>query len=95
MRSLDAPPSVDEFKFRMGYEAKPVCQRTAFARCLSPFVNSFSHGLLKAAHSLAPEHRWLSKAEGMFRLALNKNRADTKLIARQPKPESVPLSQQQ
>lgn len=74
MRSLDAPPSVDEFKFRMGYEARPVVQRTAFAGCLAPFVNSFSHALLKTAHSIAPEHRWLSKAEGMFRLALSATR---------------------
>ncbi len=83
MQSLDAPPSVDEFKLRMGYEARPVRQRIVFSPYLSPFVNGFSHGLLKAAQAMAPEHRWLSKAEGMFRLALNKTSARSQVIARQ------------
>jgi hypothetical protein len=30
LQSLDAPPSVDEFKFRMGLQAKPVRQRVVF-----------------------------------------------------------------
>ena len=30
LHSLDAPPSVDGFKFRMGYTAKPVRQRVVF-----------------------------------------------------------------
>ena len=93
MQSVDAPASVDEFKFRMGYEARPVAQRVVFARCLSPLVNSFGYGLLKAAHSLAPEHRWLSKAEGMFRLALKKTDTTTTLMS--PSPESAPVSQQE
>lgn len=68
--SLDAPASVDEFKFRMGYRAKPVRQRVIFHRYLSPFVNRVSHGLLKRMAEWMPASRHLSKAEGMFRFYL-------------------------
>lgn len=71
MQSLDAPPSVDEFKFRMGYEARTVRQRIVFPPYLSPFVNRISHAMLKAAHRCLPEQRFLAKAEGMFRWSLN------------------------
>jgi hypothetical protein len=81
MRSLDAPPTVDEFKFRMGYEAKPVKQRIVFSPYLTPFVNSFSHRLLRTAHKLAPEQRWLAKAEGMFRFALSKTNGGGQVTA--------------
>ncbi|MGA8762858.1 MAG: hypothetical protein WB562_08345 [Candidatus Sulfotelmatobacter sp.] len=70
MQSLDAPPSVDEFKLRMGYRAKPVRQSVAFHPYLAPLVNPVSHELLKAAKRLRPGSRWLAKAEGMFRLAV-------------------------
>jgi hypothetical protein len=69
--SLDAPASVDEFKFRMGYRAKPVRQRVIFHPCLSPFVNRVSHGLLKRMASYMPASRNLSKAAGMFRIYLD------------------------
>jgi len=70
MKSLDAPASVDEFKLRMGYQAKPVRQSVAFHPYLAPLANRFSHQLLKAATTLRPGSRWLAKAEGMFRLAV-------------------------
>jgi len=72
MQSLDAPPSVDDFKFRMGYEARPVRQRIVFSPYLSLFVNGISHRLLEAGHRFFPDRRWLAKAEGMFRLSLMK-----------------------
>jgi hypothetical protein len=66
VESLDAPPSVDEYKFRMGYEAKPVLQRVVFSPYLTPFMGKPFYLLLKLAC------RWFSnplftKAEGMLR----------------------------
>ena len=38
LQSLDAPESVDEFKFRMGLQAEPVRQRVVFHPCLRPLT---------------------------------------------------------
>src|SRR5258708_3227597 len=70
MRSLDAPSSVDEFKFRMGYEAKPVRQRVVFHPYLAPLVNSFTSRVAKSLVALSPTSRLLAKAEGMLRARL-------------------------
>ena len=70
MRSLDAPPSVDEFKFRMGYEGTPIRERIAFHPYLSPFVNVLSHRLLQGLATLRPQNRRLAKAAGMVGLFL-------------------------
>lgn len=70
LHSLDAPPSVDEFKFRMGYTAKPVRQRVVFHPWVRPFMNPASHALLRAGLRLKPGHPTLSKAEGMLRFYL-------------------------
>jgi len=70
MQSLDAPASVDEFKFRMGYQAKPVRQRVAFHPYFAPLVNGFTHRLTKSLTTLTPKNRLLAKAEGMLRLGL-------------------------
>ncbi len=70
MQSLDAPPSVDEFKFRMGYEARTVRQRIAFHPCLSPLVNHYTHRAAKYLRAWNPANRVLAKAEGMLRFGL-------------------------
>jgi hypothetical protein len=70
MRSLDAPPSVDEFKLRMGYEAKPVRQRVVFRPGLAPLINHFTHRVAKSLVAVNPASRFLAKAEGMLRLGL-------------------------
>jgi|SRR5215470_11662330 len=70
MRSLDAPASVDEFKFRMGYEAKPVRQRVSFHPYLAPLANRHSHRVSKTLASIDPTNRLVAKAEGMLRLYL-------------------------
>jgi|CZKH01.1.fsa_nt_gi hypothetical protein len=70
MQSLDAPPSVDEFKFRMGYEAKAVRQRIAFHPYLAPLVNQFTYRASKCLSAWHPANRLLAKAEGMFRFCL-------------------------
>ncbi len=70
MRSLDAPPSVDEFKFRMGYEAKPVCQQITFHPYLAPLVNKFSSRVSRCLTAFRPKSRVLAKADGMLRFCL-------------------------
>jgi len=70
MQSLDAPRSVDEFKFRMGYQARPVRQRVAFHPYFAPLMNRFTHRLAKTLSTLTPKNRLLAKAEGMLRLGL-------------------------
>jgi hypothetical protein len=67
LHSLDAPSSIDEFKFRMGYSAKPVRQRVVFHPTLLPFFNSTSHALVKGILRWSPGNVTLAKAEGMLR----------------------------
>jgi hypothetical protein len=74
LHSLDAPPSMDEFKFRMGYAAKPVRQRVVFHPLCAPLVNSALHGLVKAAKAFRPGSTVLAKAEGMIRFYLEGKR---------------------
>jgi len=67
LHSLDAPESVDEFKFRMGYAAKPVRQRVEFHPKIAPFMNKTIHTSLRTMLRLFPGHAALSKAEGLVR----------------------------
>lgn len=67
LHSLDAPASVDEFKFRMGYSPKPVRQRAVFHPAAAPLINRFSHTLLRAVSGILPYSPLLAKAEGMMR----------------------------
>ncbi len=75
LHSLDAPPSVDEFKFRMGYMAKPVRQRVVFHPWLRPLINRASHGLLRRLLHWRSGDAALAKAEGMVRFYLEGQRA--------------------
>lgn len=70
LHSLDAPPSVDEFKFRMGYRAKAVRQRVVFHPWLRPLFNPLSHTALRGLHRRLPGSPLLAKAEGMLRFYL-------------------------
>jgi len=70
LHSLDAPVSVDQFKFRMGYVPKPVRQRVVFHPWLAPLFNKKTHVLLKKVLSLRPGSPSLAKAEGMVRFYL-------------------------
>lgn len=74
LQSLDAPASVDNFKFRMGYTAKPVRQRVVFHPWLEPFTNSLSHGIVARLLRRDPGNHILAKAEGMLRFHLNGKR---------------------
>jgi len=67
LQSLDAPPSVDEFKFRMGYYAKPLRQRVVFHPWIRSQANGFTHALLLKLLKRNPSSRLFAKAEGMLR----------------------------
>ena len=67
LQSLDAPPSVDEFKFRMGYSAKPLRQRVVFHPWIQSQANSLTHTVLLKLLKRDPSSRLFAKAEGMLR----------------------------
>jgi hypothetical protein len=70
VQSLDAPASVDEFKFRMGLIAKPVRQRVVFHPWLKPLTTWRTHAFLTKMTQQYPENSMLAKAEGMLRFNL-------------------------
>lgn len=74
LHSLDAPSSVDEFKFRMGYSPKPVRQRVEFHPMIAPLFNSLTHRSLKSIINFRPQNRTLAKAEGLVRFYLEGQR---------------------
>jgi hypothetical protein len=74
LKSLDAPASVDEFKFRMGYRAALVKQRAAFHPRVAHLVNQHLMELLRGIHNLSPSSPVLAKAEGMVRMHIDGKR---------------------
>jgi len=74
LHSLDAPSSVDEFKFHMGYTAKPVRQRVVFHPWLTPVFNSASHAVVMQLLRWRPGQPTLAKTEGMIRFYLEGKR---------------------
>jgi hypothetical protein len=70
LQSLDASPSVDQFKFRMGYQAKPVRQRVEFSPRLKFIITPASHKLVAWLHRSLPADARLAKVEGMLRFYL-------------------------
>lgn len=75
LHSLDAPSSVDEFKFRMSFIAKPVRQRVAFHPVIQPFARPQVHTAVQRLLQRRPENYMLSKAEGMLRFHLQGKRS--------------------
>ena len=71
LHSLDAPASMDQFKFRMGYRAKPVRQRIVFHPWLSPVFNRASHAVVHQLLRWGISHPALAKVEGMIRFYLD------------------------
>ncbi len=67
LHSLDAPESVNEFKFRMNFSAIPVRQRVVFHPALAPFTNRYTHTVFAYLMKRHPKSCFLSKAEGMLR----------------------------
>jgi hypothetical protein len=74
LHSLDAPASVDAFKFRMGYTAKPVRQRVVFHSKLTPLFNRVTHAATRWMLGRWPTNTSLAKAEGMLRFYLQGKR---------------------
>ena len=74
LHSLDAPESINEFKFRMGFIGKPVRQRVVFAPWLRPFASRINHRLLQYLAQRYPQSVFLSKAEGMLRFCVQGKR---------------------
>jgi hypothetical protein len=70
VQSLDAPASVDEFKFRMGLIATPVRQRVIFHPWLKALTCWSAYSLLKNLIKRYPYNPTLAKAEGMLRFNL-------------------------
>jgi hypothetical protein len=69
-QSLDAPASVDEFKFRMGYKARPVRQCAVFHPLAAPLVNHTTHRVVQSLLHRYPQSSLFPKMEGMLRLYL-------------------------
>lgn len=74
LHSLDAPTSVDEFKFQMRYIPKPVRQRVDFHPFFRPFINPLSHAVLKIGSRVFPRFFFVTKTEGMVRFYLDGRR---------------------
>jgi hypothetical protein len=74
VQSLDAPSSVDEFKFRMGLNAIAVRQRVAFHPWLKSFATNEVHSWATRRLQHDPSNPFLAKAEGMLRFYLHGQR---------------------
>jgi hypothetical protein len=67
LQSLDAPSSVDQFKFRMGLTARAVRQRVIFHPWVEPFLGKPVYRVVKGMLDRQPNRPWLAKLEGMLR----------------------------
>jgi hypothetical protein len=74
VQSLDAPPNVDEFKFRMGLKPAPVCQRVEFHPLLRPFVGPALQAFVAGRLQRDPSHPIWAKADGVLRIYLEGRR---------------------
>jgi hypothetical protein len=68
VESLDAPGTVDEFKFRMGFTARLVRQRVVFHPWLAPLANTeLCDAAVRYLLRRRPANVTLAKGEGMLR----------------------------
>jgi hypothetical protein len=74
LQSLDAPASIDEFKFRMGYSAKPVRQRVVLHPWFEFFGSRVSHSIVSWLSRLDQGNRLLAKAKGILAFHLQGKR---------------------
>ena len=70
LHSLDAPQSVDNFKFRMGYEPMEVRQRVVFHPSLERFINELFYKGVALLLKYNKKSHIFAKAEGMIRFYL-------------------------
>ncbi len=85
LHSLDAPESVDEFKFRMSITPNPVRQRVVLSPLLMPVRNRAGQAVVDRLLCRHPDSPTLAKAEGMLRFYLQGKRP----IDRQDWPECL------
>jgi hypothetical protein len=71
LHSLDAPSSVDQFKFRMGYSPLLVRQQVVFNPFIQPFINKSSYRIIKNISSSWPNNLIAQKGTGLLRNYLN------------------------
>jgi hypothetical protein len=71
LHSLDAPGSVDAFKFRLGFQARRVRQHVCFHPWIAPMVTPATQSMVLAARALAPWNHRLAKLEGLVRFSLS------------------------
>jgi hypothetical protein len=74
LHSLDAAASVDEYKFRLGFRARPVRQRVVFHHRLPHCFPRLGLYATRKLLRLKPESPSIAKAEGMFRFAVEGSR---------------------
>lgn len=72
-QSLDAPGSLDKFKFNMGFEQKPIKQRIEFSSLVKPFVNKLSYKIFNILSLAKPESDVFRKLEGINKFYLEAN----------------------
>jgi hypothetical protein len=78
LESLDAPCSVDEFKFRMGLTAQPVRQRVAFHPALAPaHTCAPAYSVVQRLRRRYPHQAQLAKLEGLLHFYLEGERPET------------------
>ena len=70
VQSLDAPPTVDDFKLRMGLMPKPVRQRVDFHPWLKPLAAPTTHRLFARLLQRNDGNPLIAKTEGMLRFHL-------------------------
>jgi len=85
VQSLDAPSSVDDFKFRMGLTPIPVRQCVDFHPWLKPFATSGLHHLAEWMLKHDTNNPMIAKAEGMLRFHVT----GKKSLAEQEWPECL------
>jgi hypothetical protein len=66
-QSLDAPESLDTFKFRMGYQKQPMKQKIIFNPMIRPFIGGVLHKFVQLAVDARPQSDTLRKLEGIIR----------------------------
>jgi len=66
-QSLDAPESLDTFKFRMGFEKRPMKQTIVFNPLIKPFINGAFHKGIQLVVNARPQSDTFRKVEGLVR----------------------------
>lgn len=69
-QSLDAPESLDAFKFHMGYKKLPMKQRVMFNPLITPFIGKITQNIVHFAAGIKLKSNELSKLEGLIHFYL-------------------------